>query len=279
MYSFFRKINFNNSVPSCSTINTIKKSSNSLIILGNGPSLKFDLNSNMDYINKYDCMAVNHFCETEAYLKVKPKFYLLVDPDYFGNFLSYEVELKNKIENFINLLVNRTTWEMSLILPDYSNNSLFLESISKNTKIKVFYFCNREYDFKYADFKNWDLNITTVPSQTCINTCLYLGIFLRYEKIFLIGVDTNWIHEIEVDQKTNQPYLLDEHFYSKRKMVLYKNYKTKKDVVMLHEQLYNEARVFEYYWDLKKYSEYANVKVYNASKYSMIDAFERSGIF
>ena len=97
---------------------------------------------------------------------------------------------------------------------------------------------------------------------------------MRYKEIYLIGADTTWIELLHVDQNTNDVYTIDTHFYGKKKMPLYKD-SAGKIPVKLHEELYFNLNALKLYWELKDYADYAGVRVYNASEYSLIDAFER----
>ena len=79
---------------------------------------------------------------------------------------------------------------------------------------------------------------------------------------------------MHVDQETNELYTIDSHFYGEKKVVLYADNEGKVPQ-KLHDELNCISRALSAYWDLKGYADYAGVKVFNASKYSLIDAFER----
>ena len=125
-----------------------------------------------------------------------------------------------------------------------------------------------------SKFKAWDENLIAPPNQTVLNTCVWLGVFLRYKEIFLIGADSTFMQDIRVDQETNLLYLIDSHFYGEIKRPIY----TDADGTIpqkLHVELNSISVMLSNYWDLKYYADYAGVKIYNASKYSLIDAYER----
>ena len=84
-----------------STIVKINKEQDSLIVIGNGPSLKITFEKYRDRITSHDCIVVNHFCETEYYKKLEPKYYLIADPAYFGNIDTYAEWMRRKIQKFI----------------------------------------------------------------------------------------------------------------------------------------------------------------------------------
>lgn len=259
-----------------STINQLEKKSDSLLIFGNGPSLSKSLELYSDKINRYDCIVVNHFCETEYYEKVKPIYYLLADPVFFFNIDSYSEEIKNRTKKCINALIENTKWDISLIIPSYANNSEFVNYMKKNSYIHLYYYNHTDLieNYEKNKFKLWDKNLISIPAQTCLNSCLWLGIFLRYKECYLIGADSNWIEQLCVDQRTNEIYTLDQHFYGETKRILYEDTEGKIPA-KLYKELDSNSNAFKLYWELKEYADYAGVKVYNASEYSLIDAFER----
>ena len=110
-----------------------------------------------------------------------------------------------------------------------------------------------------------------------LNTAVHLGIKLRYSKIYLLGADTSWHENYELDQKTNVLYSIDTHFYGKRKLPLYLDSEETLPS-KLHLELSMVAKALGSYWTLLEYSKYAHVNIYNASEYSWIDAFPRSTI-
>jgi hypothetical protein len=121
------------------------------------------------------------------------------------------------------------------------------------------------YENKIYQFDLYNKNKISVPAQTVLNTAVYLAVFWRYKNIVLIGADTSWHEELQVDQETNILYFDDEHFYETKQSIPSK----------IHEQFFCLARVFENYCLLREYADYNSVSVFNASEKSWIDAFER----
>lgn len=272
-------LSFKITINSKSNINSVIKNNNNLIVIGNGPSLNESMKKYEKCFSKYDCIAVNHFCETEYYQIIKPKYYLIADPAFYGNIDTYAEWLKEKINNFISEFINNTKWDINIILPTSAIDSQFIQKLKHNKFIHPYYYNYKDL-IKYKDDKKfyfWDKNLISVPAQTCLNTCIWLGIFLRYDNIYLIGADTSWIELLHVDQKNNTVYTIDSHFYGKKRRQLFKD-KEGKNPVKLHEELYSILKAFEYYWELKNYADYAGVNIYNASEYSLIDAYERKEI-
>lgn len=259
-----------------STVGQLPKQSERLIVIGNGPSLAKSMENYKEEICKYDCIVVNHFCESDYYNDLKPKYYLLADPAFFGKFENYADWQRDKIKGFIESIVSNTTWNMNLIVPNFAIGSELIEEIQRNSHIHTYYYnpynlvqCNEKNEFLF-----WDKNLIAPPAQTCLNTCVWLGIFLRYKETYIIGADSNWLELIHVDQETNELYINDKHFYGEKKQKLYKDSAGTIPITM-SEELFCESIAFKSYSELKCYADYAGVKIFNASEYSLIDAFER----
>lgn len=262
-----------------STINNIKKDSDILIVIGNGPSLKKTLEKNVETLKSLDCIVVNHFCESEYYKELKPKYYLLADPAFFGKIDNYSDYLKKKIRKFIVTIVNETFWDLNLIIPNSAIGSEFIERCKANKYIHPYYY--NPFDICYYDesekFELWNKNLIAPPMRNCLNTCLWFSIFLKFKYVYLIGADSNWLDLIHVDQSNNSVYTMYEHFYDKPKKLplYYDDLKPELGTMKLYEFLEQHSKTMKIYWDLYEYSVYNNVKIYNSSEYSLIDAFER----
>ena len=260
-----------------STIERIQKSGDILVVIGNGPSLNDSIKEQKNDIVGNECIVVNQFCKSDYYTEIQPKYYLIADPAYFGDIDNATSRIKDIVLSFIETIVNKTTWDINLIVPSFAKGSEFLEAIKKNTFIHVFFYNATNVvapTSMQEKYESWDKNLIAPPAQTCLNTCVWLGIFLRYKKIFLIGADTTWIEQLHVDQETNEVYTIDSHFYGEKRVPLFADVEGKIPQ-KLHDELNCISRALSQYWELKKYADYAGVKVYNASKYSLIDAFER----
>jgi hypothetical protein len=254
-----------------------KKETDTIFVLGNGPSLKHQLDnpdaSRLLALNT--CICVNSFILTGYYDKIKPAIYLLVDPSYFTSVSVQETEEEHLLvwEN----LINKTTWEMDIIISSQYKNNNRVNRLRENKNINVLFFNQSDCSIclnKKEQFRLFNKNRLEVPAQTVLNTALYLCIFWRYKNIVLLGADTSWHEEIRVDQKTNILFFENRHFYKSKEKILY-NDAEETIRQKIHEQFYSIARAFELYWLLREYAEFNSVKVFNASTRSYIDAFER----
>ncbi|MBO5632338.1 MAG: hypothetical protein J5965_25060, partial [Aeriscardovia sp.] len=238
-----------------STIGNITPTCDKLVVIGNGPSLNDSIKEQKNAIIANDCVVVNQFCKTDYYTELKPKYYLLADPAYFGTIDNYTNRLKNIVLDFIESIVNKTTWDINLIVPSFARDSEFINAVKKNHYIHVYFYNNiNAYVANSSQMKYdaWDHNLIAPPAQTCLNTCVWLGIFLRYKKIYLIGADTTWIELLHVDQETNEVYTIDSHFYGTKRVTLYSD-EEGTPPQKLHDELNCISRALSQYWELKYY--------------------------
>ena len=89
-----------------------KKANRKAIVLGNGPSLKNDLEEIVRKKDDYDLICVNNFCSSQFYEVLKPSMYVFLD-NYFFNCEAHSdwIEQREKTFNIIN---KNTTWPMQI---------------------------------------------------------------------------------------------------------------------------------------------------------------------
>lgn len=252
-----------------------------LFILGNGPSLKITLEKHLDFLKENECAVVNKFANTDYFFQIKPRWYILADPAFFMEFDRLPLGIQTEIVSMCNQIKNKVSWDLSFCLPIYAKGSEFVREISSNSKIEINYFnsygTNGLISDGFLKYKLWDSNFLAPLAQTVLNTAVQIGIMLRYEEIYLLGADTSWHANYELNQETNVLYSVDTHFYGTKKIPLYID--TEHTCPSkLHEELSMVSCALGGYWTLEYYAKYAGVKIYNASEYSWIDAFERKKI-
>ncbi len=229
-----------------------------LRILGNGSSInnyEFNIDSGIDYI------VVNRFVLSETYDRIKPKYYVIADPDFF--FIPEYFKIFEKIND-------RTDWDMIFFVPDKFKSEKLNRTFT-NSKIKLHYF--NHYNYYGPEDKRifcYDHNLAMPNVQNVVVAAISIGLAIRYKTIELFGVEHDWTKFIFVNDR-NQTCIYDHHFYDNEKVswtVFKKNMK-------MHEVLYMLAPMFESYWELKGLSDRYGVKIINYTEGSFIDAFER----
>lgn len=249
-----------------------------MVVIGNGPSLNVTLEKFREQVMEADKMVVNFFATTDFYDEMKPEFYVLADPELFNTSERY----KNSVQRLFDCIVNKTTWKMTLVMPQSQCSAPIVKEMQENNNITIAYYRNTYQDVgRMTKFEAWDRNLIPPPAQTVVNTCVYLSLFWGYEETYLIGADTSFLEDVRIDQQTNKLYVVDKHFYN-AKDVYAKDFSdsiSKHGTEMvgwkLHDLICAYGNMFKMYAELKEYADYKGLKVYNASEYSWINVFER----
>lgn len=247
-----------------------------LIIIGNGPSLNKSLELYGETIQHTDCLMVNHSAGTVVYDYIHPKYYLLVDPAWINPDKSIHREA---IRKTIEAIINKTTWPMKIIMPKCAKGCYAIERFKENSNIEMLFYEDGWMTPKeMSKYEAWDKNYISPPAQTVLNTAVWLSIYWGYKETYIVGADTSFLADLRVDQETNILYTEDTHFYSNKDVYKdsYDSIKNRRPIgTKLHEELFSIGTALKDYWDMKEYADWKGVKVYNASEYSWIDAFER----
>lgn len=243
-----------------------------LIVCGNGPSLGKQLQEHIGVFQSNDVLCVNQFSATEWFFRVKPKYYCIMDPVSISDPTTLTADARQRIDAAWRGL-EQAAWEMELILPRYFQKSKYLQERVKRLSVPVRY-------LNLTEFSGWEWlqdyflskQLCSPGAQTVLIAAVYYGICKGYKEIVLLGAETNWVKELEVDEE-NQAYFNDSHYYGE------KNKRRLIDAwgrsISIAEELECDARVFRQYMFLDAYAEKQKCVVYNATPNSLIDAFVR----
>ena len=259
-----------------STLKQYRKKSECLYVLGNGPSLKTDLTVHKDDVNRNDCIVVNFMGLTPAYMEIRPSCYVLADSLFFKSYSLMAPDMRREISRLEDVLVNKTTWPMTLITLGKQDEAPFIRGLKKNPNITILYAFNKvPVPLNIKDFSGWICNRYSPPGQTVLNTAIYFGIVWKFKKIVLLGADTSFHSMVRIEQDTNRIYTNDEHFYGITKRYLYQD--SNQDCPTTMDVFLKEVQaVFYWYKKLREFADWAGVRIVNASSFSWIDAFDRA---
>lgn len=247
------------------------------IILGNGPSLKDELENNLDYYKNSSCkFSVNDMALDSYYEVLQPQYYVLADPAYFDKNTS-EIVGDNR-DRLIMAIKEKTFWNMTIFIPalQKGKSNKFLSELKNKNNIKVCFYNSLPIKgftkFKYFCLKK---NFASPYIQNVLVAAIYLAINMGFENIYLVGADHSWIENITVNDD-NVLLQSDKHFYGKISSLkpIYKD-STELSPFNMHEFMWAMYKVFYEYHVLQQYAEYLSVHIYNCSEKSYIDAFER----
>jgi hypothetical protein len=248
-----------------------KATTSSCIILGNGPSLKQSLTKHPDFFTKHSLVCVNNFALSEEYFKLKPEYYVFLDPGYW---LGNSEPVKNTL-----LAISQTTWKLQVFAPQKARNSTFFQNaIRANSNIEVHY-------FNYTVFKGFDglahfffnKNLAMPQSQNVLVASLFVTINIAFKNIYIVGADHTWHENMHVNYD-NQLCIKDQHFYDNEQHITYRPFykdEHQSETFRIYEVMTALGKTFYGYEILRKYAENNNAVIYNASEISFIDAFKR----
>lgn len=240
-----------------------KKRYENCTILANGPSLKKAIEENEVIIKDVDVFCVNSFCESEYFWKIKPRFYLLVDSQFFCPTLERcKIQVKNIKDAFAKI-----DWEMTLYVSSSSDKGGVLDGLS-NPNINVIRL-NTTTTEGYKCFRHFIYNIHLgMPRcQTVINMALTTSIIMGYKNVYLYGADHSWIKDIRVDD-ANVCYYGDRHVYNTKLVEIKKQEK-------IGELLFKFAQMFNSHCIIETFAHSRNICIWNCTKDSFVDAYKR----
>ncbi|MFY9307881.1 MAG: hypothetical protein WAQ28_02410 [Bacteroidia bacterium] len=242
-------------------------------ILGNGPSLTESLKGGIEFVKSCDIVCVNNSILSEYFSTLKPSDYVFLDEYYFifDNVKHAREDIKTTIHSF-----TAVDWPMNVFVPSYGKNSYFVTTVLNSNKfITVCYFNQVIVDgYEWFKFPIYKSGLGMPQCQSVLGACIYLSINRGYKETYIFGADHSW-HETLALSDANGIMLTNSHFYDKTaaKSLLYPQYG---GIANFFFSLY---KTFKGYDVLDDYARYRNVKVYNASHKSYIDAFERKKVF
>jgi hypothetical protein len=246
------------------------------VILGNGPSLNESISNNLEYLLQSSLVCVNHFCTSEAYITLKPNFYILQDTNFFIEDelqSQFYIDSKHKV---IDNIIHKTTWNLNLLVPHRaSKTKLVKEILKQNQLVKIVYYNDvgiEGFDIvSHFLFKN---KLAMPRPRNVLIPAIVNSLNLGFRTIKVIGADHSWLSEITVNNQ-NEALMNQKHFYDENESkpqplrgAVVRNWK-------MHEILDSFYVMFKSYWEIESFAKKTNKKIYNCSTVSLIDAFER----
>lgn len=247
------------------------------IILGNGPSLVEELAKINKIPDQAEVICVNHFPSTDQFEVIQPRFYVTGAPDlWLDDIENSFVENSNKLfEN----IAQKTQWEFHLFIPfEAKKYKRWQKPLKNNQNVKIKYYNNNAVEgiksFSYLCYRN---QLGMPRPHNVMIPCLSLCMQTHVNDILLLGVGHTWLRDLTVT-KNNEVLLNQKHFYDKDKSEAKPLDKRGKGSRNLYEVLSKFTLAFYGYFIINEYAKSLNVKIYNGTEDSYIDAFERKSI-
>ena len=245
--------------------------SRDVLILGNGPSIKKELPNMVSVLS--EIVVVNFFAFGDYYKLIKPRFYVLSDGFFFA-----KKPIPDRAMLLYNKINEQTSWKMSLYVPYWSKNNVDWGKIINTPFVEVLFYNDIPYCGKYSvpwlRNKFYDKGVATIDIWNVIHASIMIMIFNGYKNIHLYGVESNDILSIIVTSK-NQVGFIDKHFYDGEEYPFRMWYKENGEPCDMSDVLYKYYKTFLTYQDIAEYAQKRNCKIFNHTKGSLIDSFER----
>lgn len=245
-----------------------------VIVLGNGPSLKNDLEKIAQIADQHDFVCVNNFCSSPYYKTFKPNKYIFLD-GYFFSENAHPDWIKQREETF-KIINECTTWKMQIFLPIWADETILREIIA-NQNVEI---------IKFKVFENNCKTIKQVlrryvtgffgPQQcNVLIYAIYLAIWAKHKKIKIFGADLSFHNDVQVNQRNNHLEIKFRHFNKEEQVERLMKNPEKIEPFTMAELMQTTADTFRAHEILNIFSNYKNIEIINASSFSMIDAYKR----
>lgn len=236
-----------------------------IIIMGNGPSLRDAMEQDRDVLMAYPRLAVNLSALTPDFRDLRPDYYILADIAFF---------LKEKTGKVPQLweALRCVDWQMTLFLPATARKMPEVKSLPANITLK-FYNLTPAEGFRCVMHPLYDSGLAMPRPRNVLIPSIISSMREGFRKIVLIGADHNWSKTLWVTER-NRVVSVQPHFYKdddaelRRAEEIFKN-------VHIHDVYENYAIAFRSYFNVKAYADRRGVEILNATPGSFIDAFPR----
>lgn len=239
-----------------------------LYIMGNGPSLRTNLDNNLELLERSDTLAVNFAANTPEFRIVRPKYYVLADPHFFRN-----ISDKNVAALLESL--KAVDWRMTLFVPAKSRRSVARMIDNPMVSVEGFNFLAAE-GWKWLEQFMFRLRLGMPRPRNVLIPSIMIGIWLGYKKIYILGADHSWLKTLDVDSD-NRVVSVQPHFYKEDSHEVERINRTYLDL-KLHQVLESMTISFASYHKINAYASRCGITIINATPGSFIDAFPRGSI-
>lgn len=236
-----------------------------IIIMGNGPSLRDAMENDMDTLMAFPRLAVNLSALAPEFRSLRPQYYILADIAFFLK------EKTGKVPALWEALAS-VDWPMTLFLPATARRMPEVKRLPENITVK-FYNLTPAEGWRWLMHPIYDSGLAMPRPRNVLIPSIMAAMREGFRRVALIGADHNWSKTLWVTER-NCVVSVQPHFYKdddkelRRAEEIFKN-------VRLHEVYENYAIAFKSYHTLKAYTDRRGVEIINTTPGSFIDAFPR----
>lgn len=247
-----------------------------MLILGNGPSLRKQMPRliEQEAWKNGDIMAVNFFSTSEEFTILKPKYYILSDPQFFR-----KAGCNDRVETMYKALAEKVSWPMTLYVQYYNPEKFdYAAAVGHNPNIKIVRFHTLVFHgFRSVEFWCYRNGLGSGNFGTVVQNGEFVAMLLGYRTIELYGVDHTLLEGLMVDDN-NRLCRTQSHYYDAtpaEPKPIYVNATTPPRPYTMASYLAETAELFRGHEVLAEYARTQGIRIINRTKGSMIDAYER----
>ncbi len=241
-----------------------------VIVMGNGPSLNRTIAEHGDVIRKTPSMSVNFAALADVFFELQPCYYVMADPHFFTECSDPQNNLSMLRKAF-----TRISWPMTLFVPYRHLKQARTLYGSESVHICGFNAVGLEgfESFTHAAFS---AGLGMPRPRNVLIPAIMIAAAEGYKRIIVTGADHSWMQTLSVTDD-NEVVSVQPHFYSeseneeKRIRHEYRNLK-------LHDVVGSFAVAFKSYHDIERYARKKGIEILNATPGSFIDAFRRTSL-
>lgn len=247
-------------------VKAVAQPGESLVIMGNGPSLNDTIRDEREMLEKYPLMAVNFAIKSNEFFELKPEYYTMIDPVFFA-----EYDKNESVKYLWDTLLAWVDWPITVMVPacavipvDLLKNSYI--SIGRINPVGV-------EGFTWLEDWAFSSGLGMPRPRNVLIGSLMAGLLLGYKRIYIVGADHTWTENLQVNER-NELCAVENHFYKEEDDVLKQRASIYRGIRM-HEMMYSLYVAFSSYFAIERYAKSKGVEIINATPHSFIDAFKR----
>ncbi len=244
----------------------VKEEKDTIIIMGNGPSLRDAIDNNREALMAFPRMAVNLSALAPEFRELRPDYYILADIAFFLK------EKTGKVPALWAALAD-VEWPMTLFLPAIARKMPEVECLPPNVTVKYYNLTPAE-GWKFLMHPIYDSGLAMPRPRNVLVPSILCAMREGFRRIVLIGADHNWAKTLWVTER-NRVVSVQPHFYKDDDAEL----RRAEEIfagVHIHDVYENYAIAFRSYFNVKDYADARGVEILNATPGSFIDAFPRT---
>ena len=155
-----------------------------IAILGNGPALRHEMPVIRREAEQHACdiMAVNFFALGEEFETLRPKYYVLSDPQFFRRSGRSE-----RVEALYKALDSRTAWPMNLYVQYYNPEHFDYRAAVPNPNVRIVPFHTTLFrGFRRVEFWCYRHGLGSGNFGTVVQNGIFIALLLGYRDIELL---------------------------------------------------------------------------------------------